>query len=183
MDELFTRDGRPLKVDGDDVFDRSGRQVARLRGRTLHGCDGRYVGTLIGDRVVYRASDDTTISSPFAPRSVAGSAKADRPPAALRGDEPFVRDLQPTNILDSEPAATRAVGRAFSERFGQFDPSADAMFEADADEDTDDDEEADAFEDAFAEIVADLRRPDPSGRFRRTGRTGHPSEQPPGAVS
>ncbi|MCW2529296.1 MAG: hypothetical protein JWM76_4156 [Pseudonocardiales bacterium] len=176
MEELFTRDGRPLKVDGNDVFDRSGRQVARLRGRTLHGCDGRYVGTLIGDRVVYRASDDTTISSPFSPRNVAGSAKADRPPVALRGDEPFVPDFQPTTIHDSEPAPTRSGRRGFKDRLAQFDPMSDAEIDNDSDEEVD----ADAFEDAFAEIVADLRRPDPNGRFRRTGRTGHPSEQPPG---
>jgi hypothetical protein len=47
------------------------------------------VGTVVGDRVVYRATDNITVAAPFVPHPGAGPARADRPRAALRGAEPF----------------------------------------------------------------------------------------------
>jgi hypothetical protein len=89
MADLFTRDGKALALIDDDVFDRAGAHVARRSGTHLYGPDGRYVGTIIGDRVVYRSIDDITVHAPFARRRHVGSARADRPRAALRGEEPF----------------------------------------------------------------------------------------------
>lgn len=55
MGDLYTKDGRPLKRHGRDLFARSGRHVARVKGDRAFGPHGRYVGTLVGDRLVYKA--------------------------------------------------------------------------------------------------------------------------------
>lgn len=89
MSQLYTKNGRPLRVSGDDIFDRSGRHVGRRRGNKVYGPDGRYAGTIVGDRVVHRSTDSAAISSPFAPRAGTGSASANRAGSALWGDEPF----------------------------------------------------------------------------------------------
>ena len=89
MDELFTRDGRPLRMRGPDLIDRAGRHVARRVGAAVFAPDGRYAGTVVGNRVVYRAEDDVVVATPFAPHSAAGSSRADEFPLRLRGREPF----------------------------------------------------------------------------------------------
>src|SRR5688500_8597645 len=63
---IYTKIGRPLRVSGDDLFSKSGQHVARLRGSKAYGPDGRYVGTLAGNRLVYRSTDSASIGSPFA---------------------------------------------------------------------------------------------------------------------
>ena len=108
MDVLFTRDGAPLGVSGTDVFDRSGRQVARRHGDRLHGPDGAYRATIIGDRVVYRPADNVEVAARFIPRILLGPRLADRPRAGVRGDEPFqVPVLTPPRPLAGPPALTR----------------------------------------------------------------------------
>jgi hypothetical protein len=89
MSELFTKNGKPLTISGDDIFDRSGRHVGRRRGDKVYGPDGRYAGTIVGDRVAYRSSDSATISSPFAQSAHMGSASADHVGSAILGEEPF----------------------------------------------------------------------------------------------
>jgi hypothetical protein len=44
---LYTKEGRPLRQSGDDLFSRSGTHVAKLKGKKAYGPDGRYVGTLV----------------------------------------------------------------------------------------------------------------------------------------
>src|SRR5438876_10065191 len=90
MRTIHTKNGRPLHVNGEDVFSKSGKQVARLRGGTAYGPDGQYVGTLDGDRLVYRSTDSATISSPFVPMRLAGFATANAVRSALWGDEPLI---------------------------------------------------------------------------------------------
>lgn len=82
MNHLYTREGKPLRLRGDNVFDRSGRQL----GTKIYGPDA---GTIVGDRVVYRSTDSASVSSPFAPRARSGSATADRAASAIWGDEPL----------------------------------------------------------------------------------------------
>lgn len=89
MAELYTKNGRPLTVRGDDIFDRDGRHVARRRGDKVYGPDGRYAGTIVGDRVVYRSTESATISSPFVQQAGSGSAEAGQAGSAVWGDEPF----------------------------------------------------------------------------------------------
>lgn len=92
MDRLYTKEGRPLKVSGDDIFSRSGKHVARIRGGKAYGPDGTYVGTIVGDRLIYRSTNSATISSPFAPRAHAGHASAKHAAVATWGDEPPIPD-------------------------------------------------------------------------------------------
>jgi hypothetical protein len=89
MDALYTKNGKPLQVSGEDIFDCNGIQVGRRRGDRIYGPDGRYAGTIVGDRVVYRSTQSASRGSSFAPRRRAGIARANRAGSALWGDEPF----------------------------------------------------------------------------------------------
>ena len=71
--DLYTKDGRPLQVSGETVYSRSGQPVGRIRGSKVFGTDGRYVGTIVGDRLVYRATDSAAMGSPFAAASRAAA--------------------------------------------------------------------------------------------------------------
>jgi hypothetical protein len=62
-------------------------------GTTLvYGTDGRYVGTIVGDRLVYRSTDSAAISSPFSAANHTGFAQANHAGAAIWGDEPDISD-------------------------------------------------------------------------------------------
>jgi hypothetical protein len=63
MATLHTKEGRPLRQSGHDLFSRSGTHVARLRGKKAYSPDGKYVGTIIGNRLVYRSTDCATVGS------------------------------------------------------------------------------------------------------------------------
>jgi hypothetical protein len=92
MPTLYTKNGRPLTRSGDNLYSRSGTHVARLKGNKAYGPDGRYVGTLSGNRLVYRSTDSAAISSPFARSNRAGSAAASAVGSAIYGDEPPIPD-------------------------------------------------------------------------------------------
>lgn len=92
MSTIYTKQGRPLRLSGDDLFSKSGIHVARLKGKKAYGPDGHYVGTLVGDRLVYRSTDSAGISSPFARKASAGSAAAGSAGSAVWGDEPPIPD-------------------------------------------------------------------------------------------
>lgn len=51
MANLYTMNGRPLTRRGDDLFTRSENHIGRVQGEKVFGPDGRYVGTLVGDRL------------------------------------------------------------------------------------------------------------------------------------
>lgn len=90
--DLYTKNGRPLQVSDDIVYSRSGQVVGRIKNEKVYGTDGRYVGTIVGDRLVYRSTDSAGISSPFSAATRAGSAKANRAGSAIWGDEPNIPD-------------------------------------------------------------------------------------------
>lgn len=90
--DLYTKNGRPLQVNGDKVYSPSGIIVGKIKGEKVYGTDGRYVGTIVGDRLVYRSTDSATISSPFASANRAGTARANRAGSAMWGDEPKIPD-------------------------------------------------------------------------------------------
>jgi hypothetical protein len=92
MERIYTKNGRPLKVSGQDLFSRSGKHVARMRNDKAYGPDGRYVGTIVNDRLIYRSTNSASVSSPFVPRVSAGHAYANRVPTAAWGDEPPIPD-------------------------------------------------------------------------------------------
>jgi hypothetical protein len=90
--DLYTKEGRPLQVSGNTVYSRSGTVVGRIKGEKVYGTDGRYVGTIVSDRLVYRSTDSAGISSPFTAANRAGSARANRAGSAIWGDEPDIPD-------------------------------------------------------------------------------------------
>jgi hypothetical protein len=88
MSMMYTKNGRPLTRHGDDLFSRSGKHVGRIRGTRVYDPTGRYAGTVVGDRVIYRSTDSATVSGPFAQSARAGSAAANVVGIAAVGDEP-----------------------------------------------------------------------------------------------
>ena len=76
--DLYTKNGRPLQVSDSTVYSRSGRLVGRIKSEKVFGADGRYVGTIVGDRLVYRSTHSASIGSPFAAANRARTAGANR---------------------------------------------------------------------------------------------------------
>jgi hypothetical protein len=66
--------------------------VGRIRGNKVFGADGRYVGTIVNDRLVYCSTDSAGIGAPFVAANRAGSARANRAGSAILGDEPDIPD-------------------------------------------------------------------------------------------
>lgn len=89
---LHTKNGRPLQVHGDKVYSRSGQIVGRIKEDLVFGTDGRYVGTIVNDRLVYRSSQGARISSPFAASNRSGSGMGNRGGSGVWGDEPDIPD-------------------------------------------------------------------------------------------
>lgn len=89
---LYTKNGRPLQVSGDMVYSRSGVVVGRIKGEKVYGPDGRYVGTIVNDRLVYRSTESASISSSFASANRVGTARAHSTGSAIWGDEPDIPD-------------------------------------------------------------------------------------------
>jgi hypothetical protein len=85
---VYTKNGEPLSHSGDDLFDSSGKHVARLSGTKAFGPSGQYVGTLVGDRLVYRSTDSAFIGASFVRRAGSGNAQARKAGLAIWGDEP-----------------------------------------------------------------------------------------------
>lgn len=54
---VYTPNGRELQISGEIVYTKSHIAVGRIRNRKVYGADGRYVGTLVGARLVYRSQD------------------------------------------------------------------------------------------------------------------------------
>jgi hypothetical protein len=92
MADLYTKNGRPLHRERDDLFSRSGKHVARLSGNKAFSSRGRYVGTLVGDRLIYRSTDSAVIGSLFTPSLRAGYAMSNAVGTAEWGDEPPIDD-------------------------------------------------------------------------------------------
>ncbi|HAQ41996.1 MAG TPA: hypothetical protein DCM73_14965 [Clostridiales bacterium] len=89
---LYTKNGRPFQVSGTTVYSRSGEVVGRIKNEKVYGINGQYVGTIIGDRLVYRSTDSAGVSSSFATANRAGAASANRAGSAVWGDEPDIPD-------------------------------------------------------------------------------------------
>lgn len=90
MSALYTKNGVPLKVSGSAVFNPQGRNFGHIRGDRVYGLDGRYRGTIVGDRLVYRSTHSASVSSPRAARAGSASARAARAGSAIWGDEPNI---------------------------------------------------------------------------------------------
>lgn len=89
---LYTKNGRPLLESGDYIYSGSGTVVGKRRGNKVFGPNGHYVGTITGNRLVYRSTDSAGISSSFSVSKRAGSARAHSAESAVWGDEPDIPD-------------------------------------------------------------------------------------------
>ena len=89
---LYTKKGRPLQVSNDIVYSKSGKVVGRIKGKKVFGTNGRYVGTIVNDRLVYRSTQSASISSSFSRANRAGTGRANRAGSAMWGDEPDIPD-------------------------------------------------------------------------------------------
>lgn len=90
--DLYTKNGRPLQVSGNIVYSKSGKVVGRIQGEKVFGTNGRYVGTIVNDRLVYRSTQSATISYSFTSANRAGTARANRVGTAIWGEEPDIPD-------------------------------------------------------------------------------------------
>jgi hypothetical protein len=88
MGPVYSKQGRRLQVSDDDLFSRSGTHGARIRNGKAYSPDGRYVGTLVGNRLIYRSTNSASSSSAFASRVHAGRASANRAGTPAWDDEP-----------------------------------------------------------------------------------------------
>lgn len=90
---LYTKQGAPIQVVGDKLFDKTGRLVGRRDGDTVYAPDGRYAATLVDDgaggRLVFLTRYQGLKSHAFAPMRIAATAAAPRIAAVVVGDEPF----------------------------------------------------------------------------------------------
>jgi uncharacterized protein YrrD len=90
--DLYTKNGRPLQVSGTIVYSESGKVVGRIDGNKVFGTNGRYVGTLVNDRLVYRSTDSAVVKSVFSAGNKAGTGKANRGGSGIWGEEPNIPD-------------------------------------------------------------------------------------------
>jgi 4-fold beta flower protein len=86
---LYTKNGKPLQVSGDAVYDKAGRHLGQISGDKVYSTAGKYLGTIDGDRVVYRSTDSAHRSSASARMArIAGTASASMARSAIWGKEP-----------------------------------------------------------------------------------------------
>ncbi|HVW42823.1 MAG TPA: hypothetical protein VHC18_15870 [Amycolatopsis sp.] len=90
MAKLWTKNGRPLSRDGNDVYTAAGTLIGRIHGDRVFGAkDGGYVGTLVDDRLVFRTYD---VDGPYRAytRQASDSLADTVPPSRTWGDEPIL---------------------------------------------------------------------------------------------
>lgn len=87
---LYTKNGLPLLEDETYVFTSSGVAVGQRRGDKVFGPDGRYVGTIVDDRLVYREDDSSSIGAPFSISNRDGYPAAYASTSTTLGDEPRI---------------------------------------------------------------------------------------------
>ena len=89
MADLYTKNGVPLTVRGDRIYNPSGDNFGYVRSDRVFGLNGRYRGTIVGDRVVYRPTGSVSATRAASARIAAGR-RAPRGESALWGDEPNI---------------------------------------------------------------------------------------------
>ena len=89
MAELYTKNGVPLTTRGDRIYNPAGENFGYVRTDRVFGLNGRYRGTIVGDRLVYRPTGSGGASRAATPR-IAPAARARRGASPLWGDEPNI---------------------------------------------------------------------------------------------
>jgi hypothetical protein len=90
MSTLYTKDGVPLAVQRDAVFNPSGQNFGFIQGDRVYGLDGSDRGTIVGDRLVYHSTESATMSGPRLGSLGMGSVSAHAIGSAIWGDEPNI---------------------------------------------------------------------------------------------
>jgi len=85
---VHTANGRPLLREDDDLFGTTGTHVARLREEKAYDKRGRYVGTLVEDRLYYRVGDSLAIGEPYIPQVHGEFTLAAAAPVETMDEEP-----------------------------------------------------------------------------------------------
>jgi hypothetical protein len=90
--DLYTKNGKPLQVSGNIVYSRSGIVVGRIDRNKVFGTNGRYVGTIVNDRLVYRSTDSASIKPVFSASNKDSTGKANHGGSGIWGEEPNIPD-------------------------------------------------------------------------------------------
>lgn len=91
-EELYTKNGRPLQVYDKYVYSKSGKVFGKINFNKVYDKDGRYIGTIVSDRLVYRSSDSATVSSTFSAANIMGCGMSNRGSSGISGEEPQIPD-------------------------------------------------------------------------------------------
>lgn len=62
--------------------------MGKIKGDYVFGPSGRYAGTIVGERVVYRSTHSARISSPSVSANRGGSGAGNRAASGMWGHEP-----------------------------------------------------------------------------------------------
>jgi hypothetical protein len=89
---MHTKNGRPLQISGKTLYSESGQVVGRVREAKLFSQEGRYVGTVVGDRLVYRAADRAEVAPSFNASRCSPRHLSIRHRSNVRGEEPVIPD-------------------------------------------------------------------------------------------
>jgi hypothetical protein len=89
---LYTKDGVPLTVSGDRVYNPNGENFGQIRDDRVYDLQGQYRGTIVGDRLIYRSTQSArVVGSRVQAAGRPGSAQAHRAGSAAWGDEPNIK--------------------------------------------------------------------------------------------
>jgi hypothetical protein len=89
MPELYTKNGIPLSVRSDRIYNPAGENFGYVRSDRVFGLNGRYRGTIVGDRLIYRPTGSAGGTRTASPR-IAPAMRAPRGASPLWGDEPNI---------------------------------------------------------------------------------------------
>jgi hypothetical protein len=92
MPDLYTRSGRLLQRIDNALFSRSGRYLGQVEDRKVFDPAGRYCGTLVGDRVVYRTIDSAATGAVSTAMACAASTHPNHKGSPIWGAEPPFAD-------------------------------------------------------------------------------------------
>jgi hypothetical protein len=88
MIDLYTRSGRLLQVQGNNLHSRSGAFLGLLVNNKVYDSNGRYCATVVGDRVVYRTIDSAATVTGIEGDVIPASVTPNRSGTSLWGREP-----------------------------------------------------------------------------------------------
>lgn len=90
MASLYTKDGVPLGVSGSAVFNPSGENFGHIQGDRVYDLGGRYRGSIVDGRLIYRSTDSAAVGSACAASAGVASASASLAASAAWGEEPDI---------------------------------------------------------------------------------------------